>query len=476
MYLTKTDMIEYLRCPYRCIKAKSEGIQASDYIESTVISILFERGQQFEDDIVKDMTPVELENIRKSTRNKNLRTDEYGIMHNDCLHISGKIDAFKLVQGIYYPVEIKNHKSLLDTDELEIVFYWLLLNSNKIRLNHYYTLALEALKNGTKGADVGCGYAILNTGEIKLVQVNCDKIEQVRRLLSKIETALKQYQNGDTLDEQPVRTSHCHSCTLADDCKRYLEEKGALSLIPDIGFSRNKQLNDAGINSIKQLISLKTEHIYDKLVKNCTRVNFNLDTIKNWQLTAKAIINESAYPRVPPEEIPLNYAIVDTEYDPGGLVFLTGILLHNGNNQVKQWWAQNTSQHQRNIKEMQSYMQFLKYPIVTYSGLSADKPALGNKIWDKIFGNNLHVDLYQYIKHCWALPLYSLSLKDVAAYTGFTYEGQCSGGADALALYYEWRETKDENIKKTIMEYNAQDLLATQSVIEWLRTLNGGHK
>src|SRR5262249_23194176 len=49
------------------------------------------------------------------------------ILKNSTLKIYGQPDAIDTAQGALFPVEIKSHKDVQRSDELELAFYWRLL-------------------------------------------------------------------------------------------------------------------------------------------------------------------------------------------------------------------------------------------------------------------------------------------------------------------------------------------------------------
>jgi predicted RecB family nuclease len=86
--------------------------------------------------------------------------------------------------------------------------------------------------------------------------------------------------------------------------------------------------------------------------------------------------------------------------------------------------------------------------------------------------NNL-VDLHPLTQKAMVLAEPSYSLKVVEKLTGFKRTQDEYGGTWAMAKYIEAVETKDQNIRKEIIDqllkYNEEDLAATWAVFQWLK-------
>jgi predicted RecB family nuclease len=84
------------------------------------------------------------------------------------------------------------------------------------------------------------------------------------------------------------------------------------------------------------------------------------------------------------------------------------------------------------------------------------------------------LDLLPITKGSIALPLPSYSLKVVEQYVGFTRTQTEYGGDWAMAKYIEAIETQDEDLRAQILEqillYNREDLNATWTVLQWLKS------
>lgn len=84
------------------------------------------------------------------------------------------------------------------------------------------------------------------------------------------------------------------------------------------------------------------------------------------------------------------------------------------------------------------------------------------------------LDLLPITRNSIVLPISSYSLKQVEKFINFQRSQSSYGGEWSMARYIEARETQDETTRAALMDsiltYNAEDLLATHRVFQWLRS------
>jgi uncharacterized protein len=66
-------------------------------------------------------------------------------------------------------------------------------------------------------------------------------------------------------------------------------------------------------------------------------------------------------------------------------------------------------------------------------------------------------------------PLSFYSLKDIASYLGFSWRADDASGANSVIWFEKWLGSKDESLKRKILEYNEDDVRATWKLKEWLQ-------
>jgi uncharacterized protein len=82
------------------------------------------------------------------------------------------------------------------------------------------------------------------------------------------------------------------------------------------------------------------------------------------------------------------------------------------------------------------------------------------------------VDLAKAVQDCVIFPLYFYSIKDIAKspFVNFKWRHAKAGGAQSIFWYEKWLETGDRTILQDIIDYNEDDVIATEYLHKWLVT------
>lgn len=80
------------------------------------------------------------------------------------------------------------------------------------------------------------------------------------------------------------------------------------------------------------------------------------------------------------------------------------------------------------------------------------------------------VDLYQIVLDSVIFPLYFYSVKDIAKsrFLDFKWRHPKAGGVQSIFWYEKWLETGDRQVLQDIINYNEDDVRATEYLYEWL--------
>lgn len=84
---------------------------------------------------------------------------------------------------------------------------------------------------------------------------------------------------------------------------------------------------------------------------------------------------------------------------------------------------------------------------------------------------NHFVDLAKAVKKSVIFPLYFYSIKDIAKsdFLGYKWRHKEASGAQSIFWYEKWLETGDKKVLQNIIDYNEDDVVATQVLHEWLK-------
>ena len=80
------------------------------------------------------------------------------------------------------------------------------------------------------------------------------------------------------------------------------------------------------------------------------------------------------------------------------------------------------------------------------------------------------IDLENSVHKTVILPLYFYSLKDIAksSFVNFKWRHAKASGGQSIYWYEQWLETKDRSILQDIIDYNKDDVRATEHLHLWM--------
>lgn len=460
-WISKQDLIEYLRCEFRVYLCLSKGIPIEELKETILLQRLIEKGMNYEADVVQDILPLE---IQKKESMEPLKKESRIIQvpkmfRNHDLGIQGIPDLINTENGEFLPIEIKSHKEVYDTDELELAFYWLLLSP------------LRSKKSKPRG------YIVLNNDQIVEVKMTKDHLLAVEDLLDDI----RDLKNRGS---RPRITQECKLCKIEKECREEVINSGGLTAIYNISYIREQQFHEIGIQNMSDLMKIDESQINCKLVSKfgntpgvaeLSRMKCHASSIGY----RKPILlgNEDELNRLVMSPI----LILDLEYDPEGIIWLIGLCIKDSSGvRYKQYFAENAKfEDEKKLLDSLANIRnkYIDHLFITYSGASADLPQLEkscrrHRIYPRIY--NLiaknHIDLYQRLIHNLRFPIASMGLRDMEEYLNLPRKSDIKSGLEALMFYDTYLRTKNENKKKELRNelctYNKDDIASTLSIIK----------
>src|SRR5262249_40403327 len=147
------------------------------------------------------------------------------------------------------------------------------------------------------------------------------------------------------------------------------------------------------------------------------------------------------------------FLALDLEYEPGGLIWLVGVCLVGPDNwEYFALWADTPAQETSNLRylaEIATSNPFL--PVVTWNGNGADMLQLRTAAQRLGLGQGLqtiesrHLDLFHHVRRAVRFPIPQLAMNQVARYFAIPKVSRIRDGLEALCLYQEYRNSRDEN-------------------------------
>lgn len=460
-WVSKTELLRFLRCPYAFYLLDRGLLRFEDTVNEQQIRLIND-GVSFhgavevlaEPDAIE---PTDLPDVLAETR---VRLFNVPVFENPELQIYGKPDGIDTAKGALFPVEIKSHKYVQHVDELELAFYWLLLEPRRTK-----RVAPR-------------GYLLLrrNEGvEEVTVEIKPRHLDRVRELLLKIREARH-------LGVRP-RICPCTVCSgiMRDPILRTTLANKDLSLIWDVGPVRAERLEEVGITTWQELASSEPNTIVGLLREK--RCYVSQAQVVRWKHHAASY--SSSQPVLFGDALSLAEAFIalDLEYGPRALIWLIGAcVVSDGRRECFPLWADTPAEEKANLKRLEAIaVANPALPVITWNGSGADLPQLRsaarrNRIafaMDVI--ESRHVDVYQHVTKAVRFPMPRLGLRDVAEHFGLRRVSNISGGLEAQSLYEVYRTCKHagrrDALKADLLRYNRDDLEALVGVSERIAAL-----
>ena len=461
-WVSKSDIVEFLRCEYRVFIAQKTSMKPIDFVNSDFIKTLMARGSTFEENVIGTLPLEEVESIDKVI-DKDVLFRSTDVLENHELGLRGVADLIRTGEGKLYPIEIKSHRDVAESDRLELAFYWRLLQPSR------------------RGTFKPKGYVLVNTGELVEVALTQEDFKRLEEIINRIRIIKE-------IGTEPIICGECKLCRLKDECLSEVYNKGGLSLIHGIAHVRQRQLLELGIKDVQALADTDAKSLRHEWRELSQFAPGPLE-IQKMVFHAKCWIElRPTYFGKQPIPIGNEFIIMDLEYDPMSHIWLVGLMLvHSEDTKCYQFFADNVNQEKIILTSMLDVLnRYDDLPILTWYGLGADLPKLA-AAWGKhalplrSFHQLVekHLDLYQVTLDNYRFPLKSFSLKDIGKHLGFVRKHQDIDGRVALDMYDQYLALSKKNkgeclaIKNELLEYNREDLQATLYVLRQLKKLAG---
>jgi predicted RecB family nuclease len=427
---------------------------------------LIEGGVLHEDNYVKDIKKVTVDkNLSESEAEQ--QTLEYmkagedliyqGVISytEDDIKFKGRPDFLKKVDGEskfgsyhYIPIEIKN-STKCDKAEYknQLMLYAIILG--KIQ---QYAPKIGRFIN-RKSEDIECD---LSDKQLTKTNVTLAEIINILRGVEPSFSISSESKNSPWFN------------VMLEDAKA----KSDIALIYKVPSAALKSLREAGINTLADIAQCDIEAL--PKIKGA-----GIDTLRRAQAQSKSLISNEiiklATPVFSDSETTIYF---DIEGDPFlGIEYLFGFLISKKNQEsvFKYFIAENPADEEKMWKEFiawldeENFKDFKVYHFHNYEKTHLDK--LSNKYGGSdqltLFNENL-VDLLPITTSSFIFPVYFYSIKDIAKHLNFKWQHAKASGAQSIFWYEKWLETSDRNILQDIIDYNEDDVRATEFLHVWL--------
>jgi predicted RecB family nuclease len=475
--VTKADLTQYMRCPYTFWLLDQGQISPADVIDGPESQRLLE-GRAFEAHAVKEIAETTAIPVAISPGPKQvgrllgqdivlLRTPNFD---NPALKLYGRPDGIDVAGGALYPIEVKSHKDIQARDELELAFYWMLLEPHRTRTN-VRPAGRVILRRG--------GYP-----ELVEVPIQPYRLERVWQLVERIRRA--------RLHGVRPRICRCPVCSgpRRDEIHQVATQRKDLTLILGIGRDYAPVLEDLGVASWEDLLHSDVQALAASFRARGYPTVTAME-IWRWRQHARSYalghpvtFNDLATSAVADFPIGGSFIALDLEYDsehedPEALIWLVGACVVDGDRQDDlMLWADSPEDEEHNLRALTEFVRdHPTLPVVTWAGDGAEVPQLRSAAKRRGIGPDLdsllerHVDLCAYAQRHVRLPIPRLRLKDVADYLGIPRLSSVASGRAARSLHDQYRRSRDLRLRDCLIAYNRDDLDTLIGVTQQLARL-----
>lgn len=233
-------------------------------------------------------------------------------------------------------------------------------------------------------------------------------------------------------------------------------------------------LRDVGIKTVEEMAKCDTGAL--PKIKGAP-----LKTLEKLKVQAKSLIHNEiiqiAKPDIPDARIKIYF---DIEGDPFlGVDYLFGfwIVKDGADPEFKYFLAERPEDEQKMWGDFLAWLKaenFSDYKVYHYhhyekTHLNELSSRYGGGDQLDHFTGNL-VDLSPISVNSYILPLYFYSIKDIAKHLKFEWRNAKAGGAQSIFWYEQWLESGNRTILQDVIDYNEDDVRATEFLHNWLLT------
>ena len=484
-------LYNYVKCPHRLTLDLFGDYSKQDPI-SVFVKLLWEKGTDFEKQVIKDLEIPFLDLSFYSGIEKEKRTRE-AIHHGAEFIYSGRISAGNLIgepdllrrdgDG-YISGDIKSGSGLEGENDL---------SEGKPKLHYTVQLALYTDILERIGISAGRNPFIWDIHEREIVY-DLNSPQSTR----KPESWWNKYQNcleevnkiaNHDLETLPAYSGICKLCHWRTYCLRCLRKSNDLTLIPELGRSkRDVMINHIG--SVAELAQVNLNQFQKGEKTIFPRVG--RDTLEKFQERAILLSKRGSKPylkaqvTLPKADLELFF---DIETDPmRDICYLHGFLERRNRDNSSERYVAFFSDQPDEQEEKLAFSQAWEFiqksiPCVIYYYSHYEKTqwkklqekypeVMSEEDIERMFDSDYAVDLYHdVVKKKTEWPTNDYSIKTLASYLGFRWRDESPSGAESIEWYHRWIETGDVNIKKRILKYNEDDCIATRVLLDGICSL-----
>lgn len=283
-------------------------------------------------------------------------------------------------------------------------------------------------------------------------------------------------------------SSACKSSPWYSQCVKEAETASDIALLYRLDARAHEVLRECGINTVQDAAEMKVEEL--------PKVPYaGVETLHRVKLQAQSLLSGElkwvGHPSLPETSLNIYFDIegdplLDVQYlwgfwvagDPDGVYAQIGHVRKQDDGRYFVYFLAEQPEDEREMWKL--FLQWLEvlpqdeyavWHYNKYERVQCDKLAgmYGESAALRRFMSHF-VDLELVVKDSVIFPLYFYSIKDIAKskFLNFKWRHAKAGGAQSIFWYEEWLEKKDRSILNDIVNYNEDDVRATEFLRDWL--------
>ena len=297
-------------------------------------------------------------------------------------------------------------------------------------------------------------------------------ISRVPSVITLIETILSRSVPPDV-----VLISHCSECRFQQRCRQEAIAKDDLSLLPTMAPKERKRFHKNGIFTINQLsYTFRPRRRSKRFAPKREKYHHALKALAIRQ----GKIHVVGRPELLLEGTP---TFLDVEALPDrDFYYLIGVRFITADGPAQRsFWADDSKDEKKIWMAFLRLMGSIDHPVLVHYGsyeatfLKRMCVRYGAPVGERtLVGQALSasVNLLSTIFAQIYFPVHSNGLKDVAEHLGFTWSDTRISGIHSIVLRSTWEITKNDDIKRQLLIYNADDCAALERVTECVKSLS----
>jgi uncharacterized protein len=329
------------------------------------------------------------------------------------------------------------------------------------------------------------GLVYLGSGEIK--EIGDEVNPTVNRFVTEMREVLAS-------PEQPlVRYSHskCKICPYLLVCKPQFEKAEDTSLLYGVKAQSANSLSQNGINTISELAQCDPEAL--PKISHLPRLEQKQRAVlqaQSWQTGEIFKLNDI----VLPEGTWIHFDVEDNPLEPSGKkhVYLWGFLKPNYDSSGFEYsWTDTMEEDKQGWDDFLSLVEkyktehkdliiahYSQHEVTTIKQYAERYDMFEHPTVEWLLGENSPLyDLQKPVLDNLVLPLQGYGLKDICKHkdlVNFQWEDEESGSQWSIVQFYYFQQEQDEGkrslMKRAILSYNRDDVMATKHLEDWLRS------